>query len=71
MTEPTGYPHARPAAAGLPGPPATISYIYDRANPSEMAIFSVATRLQGLLIEVEAIPEGASLPFPALDRRAS
>ena len=62
---------ATPTRAGLPGPPATISYIYDRANPSEMAIFSVAARLQELLIELEAISEGASLPFPALDRQAS
>lgn len=59
-------PPSRSQRLSLLGPPATISYIYDRYNPSEMAITSVAARLQEVLLELGAFEEGAALPFPGL-----
>ena len=47
-------------------PSASIHYIYDPFNPSQDAIVSVARRLQEVLIEHGALPEGGALPFPAL-----
>ena len=47
-------------------PSATIHYIYDPLNPSINAIVSVARRLQEVLIQYGALPEGGALPFPAL-----
>ena len=47
-------------------PSATIHYIYDPFNPPLTAIISVARRLQEVLLEYGALPEGAPLPFPAL-----
>ena len=47
-------------------PSATIHYIYDPFNPSQDAIVSTARRLQELLIQYGALPEGGALPFPAL-----
>ena len=47
-------------------PSAMIHYIYDPFNPSQDAIVSVARRLQEVLIEHGALPEGGVLPFPAL-----
>ena len=70
MTAPLDVPDEPGAASGLPGPPATVSLIYDPFNPSEMAVLSVARRLQEYLLEMGAIPEGAPLPFPALHRSA-
>ena len=49
-----------------PRPSATIHYIYDPFNPSQDAIVSVARRLQEVLIQYGALPEGGALPFPAL-----
>ena len=45
---------------------AKIHYIYDPFNPPLNAIVSVARRLQEVLIEHGALPEGGPLPFPAL-----
>ena len=47
-------------------PTASIHYIYDPFNSSQDAIVSVARRLQEVLIEFGAFPEGGALPFPAL-----
>lgn len=47
-------------------PSATIHCIYDPLNPSINAIVSVARRLQEVLIQYGALPEGGALPFPAL-----
>lgn len=49
-----------------PRPSATIHYLYDPSNPPINAIVSVARRLQEVLIEFNALPAGAPLPFPAL-----
>lgn len=45
---------------------ATIHYIYDPFDPPLNAIISVARRLQEVLIQYGALPEGRHLPFPAL-----
>ena len=47
-------------------PSATIHYLFDPRTPSLNAIISVARRLQEVLLEHGALPEGAPLPFPAL-----
>ena len=52
--------------AEAPSHGATIHCIYDPFNPSLNAIISVARRLQEVLIEHNALPEGGQLPFPAL-----
>ena len=57
---------AQPATEPDTGPSATIHYIYDPFNPSQDAIVSVARRLQEVLIQYGALPEGGALPFPAL-----
>ncbi len=58
FTPPAAEPDTRPSA--------TIHYIYDPFNPSQDAIVSVARRLQEVLIQYGALPEGGALPFPAL-----
>ena len=58
IAQPEGEPDTRPSA--------TIHYIYDPFNPSQNAIVSVARRLQEVLIQYGALPEGGALPFPAL-----
>ena len=57
---------APPVAGPDTRPSATIHYIYDPFNPSQDAIVSVARRLQEVLIQYGALPEGGALPFPAL-----
>ena len=57
---------AHPEGEADPRPSATIHYIYDPFNPSQDAIVSVARRLQEVLIQYGALPEGGALPFPAL-----
>ena len=57
---------APPATEPDTRPSATIHYIYDPFNPSQDAIVSVARRLQEVLIQYDALPEGGALPFPAL-----
>lgn len=47
-------------------PSAAIHYIFDEHNPPLNAIISVARRLQEVLIQHGALPEGGALPFPAL-----
>lgn len=55
-----------PQAAPDPRPSATVHYIYDPLNPSINAIVSVARRLQEVLLEHGAIPDGVPLPCPML-----
>lgn len=72
MVELVPDPPAGPAAGEQqksqrgPRPSATIHYIYDGYNPPLNAIISVARRLQEVLIQHGALPEGGALPFPAL-----